>query len=148
MPEISLFSSVIFTSSLSVALPSFLQLSIISVASFNSSRVPIISIIYLLEISADSAALCVSCAWLVAPSAILVTAVATSLAMSDVDCAVAVSSSAVAAVFCACELISAIIPTRFLLSSPIALIAIPTSSLVLLYPFLVEIATSSVKSRL
>ena len=85
----------------------------VSVAVSSSAKVDIISSRSLFAVSTEAAAACVSSAWLAAPSAMFVTAVATSPAASDVDWAVAVSSSAVAAVFCAWAFILDTILTRF-----------------------------------
>ena len=85
LSDILLFSSVSFTKSLRVSFPSSLHLSIVSVASPSSSKVVIIPLNSLFAVSTEAAAACVSSAWLVAPSAMFVTAVATSPAASAVD---------------------------------------------------------------
>ena len=97
--DISLLSLVILTSSPIMRLLSFLRLSMLSIDFESSPTSAIMPFNTLPDSSTDIAALWVSLAWLVAPSAMLLTACETSPEDSAADWDVAVSSSAIAAVF-------------------------------------------------
>ena len=144
--DISLFSLVILTSSSMIRLLSFFRPSMLSIDFESSPTSVIMPFNTLPDSSTDIAALWVSLAWLVAPSAMLLTACETSPEDSAADCEVAVSSSAIAAVFCACADISPTMPTRFLTIVSIERTRLPTSSLLFLY--FSTFAASSLTSRL
>ena len=97
--DISLFSLVILTSSSMIRLLSFFRPSMLSIDFESSPTSVIMPFNTLPDSSTDIAALWVSLAWLVAPSAMLLTACETSPEDSAADWEVAVSSSAIAAVF-------------------------------------------------